>query len=494
MIIYDAFDSTHPILVNSNDENYLKLIFDEISYQKGCCIVNYIIKLMGIKKFKLAIREYLNKYKFGNVTSKDLFIILDKYSKKNIYTLINKLIIIKGYPIINIHYSNNKLILTKKKYNLLKKDIDEEYDINFYINYKFLDKKENICKYEWIEFIGNKIEINLLDKDNIVINSDAVFPCIIFYENFKPNVEIMTNLDKIYYVDMNYLLYYNDYINLEPLLENTLIIFDTLSIDIDKINDEFYVYEIFIKIIIYFINILTKQDKIEKLNIFKNYIIKNYYKKLQKILFISNNDKILYRENYINQILLLFCNYLNIKKYIDICFNLFDYGYKIGIKNNFERFYLDKSLFNIVTTHSNDGYFEKIKNIYDKTNNVIIHKEALVGLTHILDKEKLKYLVDNYSKINIKEQDIHIFLAGLINNKLISNYIIDKIFTKDSPIFKLDEHILVRFFKITAEITFNEDNINKILNFFKHISKKEFTLKINQDIDLLTWHKQLLDI
>ena len=32
------------------------------------------------------------------------------------------------------------------------------------------------------------------------------------------------------------------------------------------------------------------------------------------------------------------------------------------------------------------------------------------------------------------------------------------------------------------------------MNFFKHISKKEFTLKINQDIDLLTWHKQLLDI
>ena len=494
LIIYDAFDSTHPILVKTNDESYLKLIFDEISYQKGCCIVNYIIKLIGIKNFKLAIREYLNKYKFSNVTSNDLFTILEKHSKKNIHTLINKLITIKGYPIINIHYSNNKLILIKKKYNLLKKDVDEEYDINFYINYKFLDKNKNICKYEWIEFVGNKIEINLIDKDNIVINPDAIFPCIIFYENFKPTVEIMTNLDKIYYVDTNYLLYYNGYINLETLLENTLIIFNTLSINYDKINDEFYVYEIFIRNIIHFINILTKQDKIEKLNNFKDHLNKYYYKKLEKLLLISNNEQILYRENYINQILLLFCNYLNIQKYIDICFNLFDYGYEIGIKNNFERFYLDKSLFCIVVNHSNDGYFDKIKNIYDKTNNIIIHKVALMGLTYNINKDKLKYLVDNYNNINIKEQDIHKFLGGLNNNNLISNYMIDKIFIKDSPIFKLDEHILIRFFRIISENTFNEKNIDKLMYFFKHINKKEFTLKINQNIDLLTWHKQLLNI
>jgi tricorn protease interacting factor F2/3 len=496
LIICDAFDSSHPILVKSNDEDYLKLIFDEISYQKGCCIVNYIIKLIGIKNFKLAIREYLNKYKFNNVSSKDLFDILEKYSTKNIHTLINKLITVKGYPIIIAHYSNNKLTLIKKKYNLLKKDIDkdENYDIDFYINYKFLDKKENLCKNEWIEFVGNKIEINLLDKDNIVINSDAVFPCIVFYENFKPNVEIMTNLDKIYYVDTNYLLFYNGYINLETLLINTLIIFNTLSINYDKINDEFYAYEIFIKNIIHLINILKKQDKIKKLNFYKDHLNKNYYKKLEKLLFICNNDKILYRENYINNILLLFCNYLNIQKYIDISFNLFNFGYEIGIKNNFENFYLDKSLFCIVAKHSNDGYFDKIKNIYDKTNNIVIQKVALVGLTHSNNKEKLKYLVDNYTKIKIKEQDIHKFFAGLINNNLISEYTMDKILIKNSPIFKLDEHVFIRFLRIISENIFNDKNIDKVLYFFKNLNKKEFTLKINQNIDILTWHKQLLNI
>ncbi len=492
LIITDAFDSTHPILVKSKDEDYLKLIFDEISYQKGCCIVNYIIKLIGKKKFKLAIREYLKKYEFSNVTSKDLFDILEKYSKKNINTLINKLITTKGYPIIKINYLNNKLILEKKKFNLLVKDSDENYDIDIYLCYKFLDK--NKCSYEWIEFTGNKIEIDLIDKKNLIINPDAIFPCLIFYENFDPNIELMSNLDKIYYVDTNYLLFYNNYIDLETLQKNTLIIFNSLSIDYNKINDDFYVYDIFIKNIIHFINILKKQDKIEKLNNFKDHLHKNYIEKLEKLLFISNDERILYRENYINDIMLLFCNYLNIQKYIDVSYDLFDYGYKISEKNNFERFYLDKCLFSIVTNHSNDSYFEKIKNIYDKTNNIIIHKVALMSLTHSDDKDRLKLLVDNYDKIKIKEQDIHKFIAGLINNNLICDYTIDKFLIKDSPIYKFDEHILIKLLRIISENIYKKKNIEKVLYFFKHIEKKEFQLKINQNIDILTWHKQLLNI
>jgi hypothetical protein len=492
LIITDAFDSTHPILVKSKDEDYLKLIFDEISYQKGCCIVNYIIKLIGKKKFKLAIREYLKKYEFSNVTSKDLFDILEKHSKKNINTLINKLITTKGYPIIKINYINNKLILEKKKFNLLVKDSDENYDIDIYLCYKFLDK--NKCSYEWIEFIGNKLEIDLIDKKNLIINPDAIFPCLIYYENFDPNVELMSNLDKIYYVDTNYLLFYNNYINLETLQKNTLIIFNSLSIDINKINDEFYIYEIFIKNIIHFINILKKQDKIEKLNNYIDHLNKHYIEKLEKLLFISNDERILYRENYINDIMLLFCNYLNIQKYINVSYDLFDYGYKISKQNNFERFYLNKSLFSIVANHSIDTYLEKIKNIYDKTNNIIIHKVALMSLTHSDDKDKLKLLVDNYDKIKIKEQDIHKFIAGLINNNLISDYTIDKFLIKNSPIYKFDEHILIKLLRIVSENIFNKKNIEKVLYFFKNNEKKEFQLKINQNIDILTWHKQLLNI
>jgi hypothetical protein len=171
------------------------------------------------------------------------------------------------------------------------------------------------------------------------------------------------------------------------------------------------------------------------------------------------------------------------------------------MKNNFEKFYLDKSLFCIVVNHSNNysinhsnnDYFDKIKNICDKTNNTILRKIAQLGLTYTLNKDKLKYLADNYNKINIKKQDIHKFLARLIDNNLISNYIIDKIIIKESPFLMMDEHILIKFFKIISENTFNKKNIDKFIYFFKHMNKKELTLKTNQNIDLLTWHKQLLN-
>ena len=70
----------------------------------------------------------------------------------------------------------------------------------------------------------------------------------------------------------------------------------------------------------------------------------------------------------------------------------------------------------------------------------------------------------------------------------------DKILIKNSPIFKLDEHVFIRFLRIISENIFNDKNIDKVLYFFKNLNKKEFTLKINQNIDILTWHKQLLNI
>ena len=86
--------------------------------------MNYIIKLMGLENFKLAIREYLNKYKFQNVTSQNLFDILQKHSERNIIKLITDLITTKGYPIITVSQSNNKLILKKNKMNYFETDIN----------------------------------------------------------------------------------------------------------------------------------------------------------------------------------------------------------------------------------------------------------------------------------------------------------------------------------------------------------------------------------
>jgi len=486
IIIYDGLDSTHPILVNTSKEEDIKLIFDEISYQKGCCVMNYIIKLMGLENFKLAIREYLNKYKFQNVSSQNLFDILQKYSERNINKLITDLINIKGYPIITVSQSNNKLILKKNKMNFLKEN--QKYEISFFIGFKYLNTSDNKIYDEWIEFDNEIIEIDLENKQKFILNSNVDFPCLIYYQNVLPNINLFNNIDKIYFIDTCFILYLNKVIDIGYLFLNVFKIFDTLTTDVNLIDKCFYVYQIFFINIINLFNIFTEQKKSNLLSILIEYLNKFYLKKLQTLLFVSNNPSVLYRENYINYLLILFTKYLDIKKYIDASNEIFNFYYDKNVSNNFDIFYLHESLFSIVVPTN----YDKIKNIYTKTRNVFIKNLALYALTNTSDINILKKLVDNNDNLDIKEQDIDKFYCELIKNKFISDYAFDKLISKNSPIYKLDNLVLIHFLKCLSLILFDKDKIDKLIHFLKNdLNKKEFLMKIKQNLDVLTWHKKI---
>jgi len=486
IIIYDGFDSTHPILVNTTKEEDFKLIFDEISYQKGCCVINYIIRLMGLDNFKLAIREYLNKYKFKNVSSQDLFNILQKHSKKNIIKLITELITTKGYPIITVTKTNNKLILKKNKMNLLKDN--QKYEISFFISFKYQNSSDKKIYDEWIDFDKETIEIDLDNKEKFVLNSNADFPCLLHYKNILPDIKLMTNLDKIYFIDTCFILYLNKNIDLGYLFINIFKILDTLPTESSLIDKYFYVYQIFFININNLFNIFTEQKKTNLLSILKEYLKKFYFKKLQTLLFNSNNSNVLYRENYINYLLILFTKHLDIKKYIDASKEIFNFYYKNNLSNNFNKFYLYESLFSIVAPTN----YEKIKNIYLKTKNVNIKNKTILALANTSDINILKKLVVNNDNLNIKEQDIYRFYCELIKNKLISDYAFDKFISKNSPIHKLDDLVFINFLKYLSLNLFDKNKIDKLIYYFNNdLNKKEYELKIKQNIDILLWHKNI---
>ena len=486
IILYDGFDSTHPILVNTTKEEDFKLIFDEISYQKGCCVMNYIVKLMGLENFKLAIREYLNKYKFQNVTSQNLFDILQKYCEKNINKLITDLINTKGYPIISVSKLNNKLILKKNKMNFLKDN--QKYEVSFYITFKYKNSRDNKIYDEWIEFDSEIIEIDLDNKEKFVLNSNVDFPCLLHYKNVLPNINLMTNIDKIYFIDTCFILYLNKNIDIGYLFLNIYKIIDTLPTDTDLIDKYFFVYQIFFINIINLFNIFTEQKKIKLLSILKEYLNRFYFKKLQKLLFASNNSNVLYRENYTNHLLIIFTKYLDKKNYIDACNEIFNFYYDKNKSNNFQKFYIYESLFSIIAPTN----YEKIKNIYNKTKDVNIKYKALLALANTSDITILKNLVDDNDNIDIKEQDIDRFYCELIKNKFISDYAFNKLISKSSPIYKLDDLVFIHFLKCLALILFDKDKIDKLIYYFKNdLNKKEYELKIKQNIDVLNWHKKI---
>ena len=171
-------------------------------------------------------------------------------------------------------------------------------------------------------------------KEKFILNSDVDFPCIIHYQNVLPDINLFNNIDKIYFIDTCFILYLNKVIDIGYLFLNVYKIFDTLPTDINLIDKYFYVYQIFFININNLFNIFTEQKKTNLLSILIEYLNKFYLKKLQTLLFVSNNPSLLYRENYINYLLILFTKYLDIKKYIDASNEIFNFYYDKNLSNN----------------------------------------------------------------------------------------------------------------------------------------------------------------
>jgi hypothetical protein len=224
------------------------------------------------------------------------------------------------------------------------------------------------------------------------------------------------------------------------------------------------------------------------LSLLNEYLNKFYLKKLQILLINSNNENVLYRENYINYLLTLFSNHLKIQKYINLSNKIFDLYYDKNINNNFDKFYLYESLFSIVQSTN----YEKLKNIYLKTRNVNIKNKSLLAMANTTDINILKKLVNNDDNLDIKEQDIYRFYCELIKNKIISDYAFDILISKNSPIYKLDNLVFIHFLKCLSQMLFDKDKIDKLIHYFNNdLDKKELLMKTKQNLDILLWHKKI---
>ena len=498
-LFVDGLDSTHPILVEINNNSMIYDIFDEISYTKGSCLVNYLIDYCGYENFKKSINVYLNKYKYQNTTSEDLYIIIEEYSsKKGIIKLVNDLLHQSGYPIIYCDIDNNKLILRKKKFNLIKKDTEfENYDTNFYIKVRYMNKENKIID-EYIYFDKEQIEFNLLNiKDNyVIINPDFKFFCLIKY-NFKPSIKIMNYNDKIYYLDTIFIINnHNNYDNnFNDVIEISKEILFELNIDeLENIDEIYCLLHIFITNIIKIYDILELSNylvELEKFNKLINNEFNIFFKKLLINVLLKPISK--YTEDLLNDLFLLLCNYLKDEQIIKLSFKIFDNLYKkTKNKDVIKSFRLNNSLFYILCKYNFKDYYEKMNNINIKTNNIFIKNSLLISSTMCQDKEILQQIVDNKFK-NIKSHNFNIFLSNLSKNNTID--LIDYIIINKEKFNSLHNKLYISFLKGISHNYFTVDKINKINllinNILKQSENSEHTIIISKIKEILKYNKNI---
>jgi len=69
----DAMRSSHPIIVPIRHAEEVEQVFDAISYCKGSCVVNMVYCTLGFDKFREGLRIYMNRHKYGNTETRDLW-------------------------------------------------------------------------------------------------------------------------------------------------------------------------------------------------------------------------------------------------------------------------------------------------------------------------------------------------------------------------------------------------------------------------------------
>jgi len=117
----DSLKTSHPIDVNVKSPAEVRQIFDEISYNKGGCVLMMLESYIDKKNFRKGLHKYLKNHEYANATTEDLWDSLGAVSRKPVRQMMNTWVRQIGYPIIEATTVDSTIILSQRRF-LLESD------------------------------------------------------------------------------------------------------------------------------------------------------------------------------------------------------------------------------------------------------------------------------------------------------------------------------------------------------------------------------------
>ncbi|KAI9223610.1 aminopeptidase 2 [Blastocladiella britannica] len=98
----DALRNSHPIQVFCADAKSIDSIFDAISYSKGGSVIHMLTQWLGFDAFFAGMRIYVQRHKYGNATTNDLWAALSETSGQNVNEFMSLWTSKIGYPVVKV--------------------------------------------------------------------------------------------------------------------------------------------------------------------------------------------------------------------------------------------------------------------------------------------------------------------------------------------------------------------------------------------------------
>ena len=179
----DSLINSRPVEFEVESPEQAEEMFDALTYQKGSTVLRMFETFVGEEAFKKGVQTYLNKFKYQNTNSPDLWRCLTEASGRPLDKMLPSWIHQEGFPIVQIEEKGGKWEISQQRY-LINGDTTDQI---WMVPIKIRDLESN-----------NEITIELNDKNISVDKKDLQIPLInsggwgFYYSSYSKN-----HLDKV---------------------------------------------------------------------------------------------------------------------------------------------------------------------------------------------------------------------------------------------------------------------------------------------------------
>jgi puromycin-sensitive aminopeptidase len=222
----DGLKATRPIEFPVTAPSEANGMFDVLTYEKGASVLRMLEQYIGPEKFKQGVNAYLNKHKFANTETNDLWDALAAASDVPVQQIMNSWIFQEGYPLISVDtFDGAKSIILKQKrfYYLADTSGEELYHVPILLKAKLADSDTMVEK----RILLNESEFMISFEQKvewILINAGGSGFYRVNYshslmEELKSNLQALSTLERFNLASDQWALAINGTIKLDEFFE-----------------------------------------------------------------------------------------------------------------------------------------------------------------------------------------------------------------------------------------------------------------------------------
>lgn len=118
----DGLLSTRPVEFPVRHPQEAEAMFDVLTYQKGGSVLRMLEQYLKDEEFRKGIALYLDKHKFANTETTDLWDAIEESTKQPVRQLMDSWIFQEGHPVVSVTASGHRVSLAQQRFFYLPEE------------------------------------------------------------------------------------------------------------------------------------------------------------------------------------------------------------------------------------------------------------------------------------------------------------------------------------------------------------------------------------